>query len=233
MKKLDIFKTIQLIIYIILTGFCVYTIMMNPDVYHYIATNPSIRLICGLLWAVLGLSFLFLFLDFNFFSSFKRDYRDLDFAVHSDPLSGIANRFSCDALIEKYLDKPLPANMGCIMFDLTNISEINKLYGHTEGNALIKDFSDILKMASVNLCFIGRNGGNKFMALFEEGSKEKLDIFLERIHTKVDSHNSGAGTYPITYKYGSAFHEGNKVGTITDLIALANRRINQEQNTPN
>ena len=173
MKKLDIFKTIQLIIYVFLTGFCIYKIIMDPEVYQYIATNPSIRIICGLLWAVLGLSFLFLFLDFNFFSSFKRDYRDLDFAVHSDPLSGIPNRFSCDALIEKYLDQALPSDIGCIMFELSNVSDINRLYGHAEGNALIKDFSNILKMASVDLCFIGRNGGNKFMALFENGSDEK------------------------------------------------------------
>lgn len=225
MKKLDVFKTIQLVIYIILTGLCIYQIMMDPEVYQYIATNPSVRLICGLLWAVLGLSFLFLFMDFNFFSSFKRDYRDLDFAVHTDSLSGIPNRFSCDALIEKYLDQPLPQDIACIMFDLTNVGEINRLYGHGEGNALIKDFSNILKMASVDLCFIGRNGGNKFMALFELGTDEKLSNFLERIHLKVDSHNSGSGTHPITYKYGVAFREGNKAGTITDLIALANKRI--------
>lgn len=225
MKKLDIFKTIQLIIYIILTGLCVYTIVMDPDVYQYIATNPAIRLICGALWAVLGMSFLFLFLDFSFFSSFKRDYRDLDFAVHSDPLSGIPNRFSCDALIEKYLDQPLPKDMGCIMFDLSNIGEINRLYGHVEGNTLIKDFSNILKMASVDLCFIGRNGGNKFIALFEHGSNEKLNNFLERVTSKVQSHNSVSDTRPITYKFGLAFDENNKVNTITDLIALANKRI--------
>lgn len=227
MKKLDIFKTIQLIVFIILTVFCVYTVVTDKDVYRAVATMRSVRLLCGLLWAVLGLSFLFLFIDFNFFSSFKRDYRDLDFAVHSDPLSGIANRFSCDALIEKYLDVDLPESIGCIMFDLTNIKEINRLYGHAQGNALIKDFSNILKVASVDYCFIGRNGGNKFMALFEEGTDEKLNIFLDRIHSKVDSHNSGSETCPITYKYGIAFHEEKgKAGTITDLIALANKRIN-------
>ncbi|MGC4020353.1 MAG: GGDEF domain-containing protein [Muricomes sp.] len=225
MKKLDIFKTIQLIIYIILTGLCVFRVITDQEVYHYIATNPSVRMIGVLLWIVLGVSFLFLFIDFSFFSSFKRDYRDLDFAVHSDPLSGIPNRFSCDALIEKYLDQPLPENIGCIMFELSNIGEINRLYGHTEGNALIKDFSNILRTASVDLCFIGRNGGNKFIALFEDGTEKKLETFLERLYFKVDSHNHSSDTHPIDYQYGRAFHEGNEVSTINDLIALANRRI--------
>ena len=225
MKKLDIFKTIQLIIYIILTGLCIYKVVIDPDLYRSIAVNPSVRLICGLLWGVLGLSFLFLFLDFSFFSGFKRDYRDLNFAVHSDPLSGIPNRYSCDALIEEYLDQPLPADIGCIMFELTNVGEINRLYGHAEGNALIKDFSNILRMASVDLCFIGRNGGNKFLALFQEGTDERLETFLERIHSKVGSHNADSETHPIAYSYGCAFHEKEGADTITELIALANKRI--------
>lgn len=187
------------------------------------------RIICILLWIVLGVSFLFLFLDFSLLGSFKQDYRDLNFAVHSDPIAGIANRFSCDAIIEKYLDQPLPDNIGCVMFSLTNISDINKLYGHTEGNHLIKDFSNILRMASVNLCFVGRNGGNTFLAIFENTDREHIDTFLERVHSKVASHNSGSSTYPIVYKYGIAFHENDSVKTITELIALSNRRISDDR----
>lgn len=231
MKKLDIFKTIQLIFFILLTGFCIYMTILNPEVYHYISTNASFRLICGLLWGVLGISFLFLFLDFSFFSSFKRDYRELDNAVRSDPVAGIPNRYSCDAVIEKYLDKPLPENLGCVMFDLTNIFEINKAHGHAEGNALIKDFSNILRMTSVDLCFVGRNGGNKFMALFEDGSQHKIDTFLARVSQKVTLHNGDTQKFPIVYKYGTAFceNEDKDIHTITDLIALANKRIYEQE----
>lgn len=44
---------------------------------------------------------------------------------------------------------------------------INNTYGHVIGNATIQSFSDVLSGASVGLCFVGRNGGNKFLALFE------------------------------------------------------------------
>ncbi len=229
MKKFDIYKTIQLILFIVLTGVSIYSVLFTPEVFHTVATNFSVRIICILLWIVLGISFLFLFLDFSFFGSFKQDYRDLNFAVHSDPVAGIANRFSCDAIIEKYLDQPLPENIGCVMFSLTNIMEINKLYGHIKGNHLIKDFSNILRMASVDLCFIGRNGGNTFLALFEDTDRTHIETFLERVHSKVDSHNSGSSTYPIVYKYGIAFHEGDSVKTITELIALSNRRISDNK----
>lgn len=224
MKKLDIFKTIQLIIFIILAGVCAYSVLFTPEVFHTVSTDSSVRIVCILLWIVLGISFLFLFLDFSFFSSFKRNYRDLKYAVHSDPVAGIANRFSCDMIIEKYLDKELPENFGCIMFTLTNIMEINNLYGHIEGNTLIKDFANILRMASVDLCFVGRNGGNKFLAIFEDTTEEKMNTFLERVQYKIVSHNAGDDTHPIEYTFGSAYHEEKAIGDITSLISLANRR---------
>ena len=197
MKKLDIAKTIQLIVFIIVALVCAVLILLNPELYHMIAADSRVRLICGLLWLVLFISFLFIFLDFSLLSSWKKDFRELNYAVHSDPVAGIANRFSCDAIIEKYLDQPLPENMGCVMFDLTNISEINKDYGHIQGNILIRDFSNILRMTSLNLCFVGRNGGNKFIALFEDTDRKRIDMFLSRVEQKVAEHNAIANAYPI------------------------------------
>lgn len=225
MRKHDIVKTIQLIIFILLTAFGCYKIFTNHSLYHMIASDPDVRIMFALLWFVLGLSFFFIFLDFSFSASYKKDYRELDYAVHSDPLSGIANRYSCDALIEKYLDRPLPDTLGCIMFDLTNIREINTLYGHLQGNAVIRDFSNILKLASVNLCFVGRNGGNKFLAIFEDTTPEQMDAFLRLVNQRVSAYNSMAEQLPLKYAYGRAYHEGAQIRTITQLISLANQRI--------
>lgn len=229
MKKLNIFKTIQLFVFIILTGFCLYKVIFDPNVYYFVASNSDIRIICGFLWAVLGISFLCMFFDFCLYSSFKKEFRELSHNVHSDHLAGIPNRYSCDTLIEKYLDKPLPETLGCIMFDMTNIQEINRLYGHAEGNKAIKTFSNILRIASTDLCFVGRNGGNKFIALFEEASEQKLNLFLNRVAQKVREHNLNIGGCSIEYLYGQAFNESpaEAVQSITELIALANQRIYQ------
>lgn len=225
MKKFDLFKTVQLVLFVGLAGVSLYIILTDPRLYYLVANDAQIRTLCILLWASLGLSFLFTFMDFSLFSSFKREYSELDFAVSSDPVSGIANRYSCDAIIEKYLDKPLPKNIGCIMFDLTNLQEINEKYGHTQGNELIRDFSGILQATSMNLCFVGRNGGNKFIALFENCTDEKLKSFLGRISKKVDQYNEMTDGLQILYRYGISFDEGEEIKTVTDLIALSNRRI--------
>lgn len=228
MKRFDIFKTVQLVLFVCLAGVSLYMILTDSKLYQLVANDAQIRTLCMLLWISLGLSFLFTFMDFSLFSTFKREYRELDFAVSSDPVSGIANRYSCDALIEKYLDKPLPKKIGCIMFDLTNIQEINEKYGHIQGNIVIREFSGILQTTSIGLCFVGRNGGNKFIALFENCTDEKLKTFLERVDKKVDRHNEMSDNLQILYRYGISFDEGNEIKTITDLISLSNRRIYAE-----
>lgn len=225
MRKFDIFKTIQLILFVILAAVSLVIILTDSALYRTIADNAHVRALCILLWAAFVLSFLFIFMDFSLFSTFKKDYKELDYAVSQDPVSGIANRYSCDSLIEKYLDQPLPRNIGCIMFDLTNIRQVNRTYGHTKGNRLIYDFSGILQASSMNLCFVGRNGGNKFMALFENCSAHKLSVFLERVEDKVSLYNADSDSAPIIYKYGMAYRENDSVQTITDLIALSNHRI--------
>lgn len=228
MKKFDVFKTIQLVLFIMIAAAGLFIILTDSELYQMIANDPHIRALCILLWLALAVAFLFIFMDFSLFSTFKKEYRELDFAVSSDPVAGIANRYSCDTVIEKYLDKPLPENLGCIMFDLTNIGEVNRLWGHIRGNELIYDFSSILQSSSANLCFVGRNGGNKFMALFENGSSQKMNTFLGRVDKKVKRYNAESKNTPIEYEYGSAYREGDQVGTITDLIALSNRRIYED-----
>lgn len=225
MKKIDLLKTIQLILYIALTGTGILIILTDRELYHLIANDPHIRALCILLWVTFVLSFLFIFIDFSFLFPLKKAYRNLDIAVASDPLSGIANRYSCDSIIEKYLGKPLPGNVGCIMLDLTSIGKANQDWGHLKGNELIHDFSGILQSSSANLCFVGRNSGNKFLALFENCSTQKMDAFLSRVEAKVAAHNTDPALPPIQYQYGRAYQEGEQVQSITDLISLSNRRI--------
>lgn len=228
MKKFDKFKTMQLILTLILAVISLAIILTDPELYQLVGRDPQIRTLCIMLWLSFVLSFASIFIDFSMHTTLKRDYRELDFAVSSDPVSGIANRYSCDVLIEKYMDKPLPEHIGCIMLDLMNLQEVNSKFGHVAGNLLIRDFSSILQASARDLCFVGRNGGNIFMAFFEDCSEEKLTAFLDHVAARVDRHNHTSSSQPIQYRYGIAFNEEDAVESVTDLIALSSRRIRTE-----
>ena len=165
-------KTAQLILLLAATAAGLTLIFTDDRLYQMIGSDPSVRALCALLWLVLGLSYLAVLMDFRALTALRRDYRELDYAVYNDRVAGIANRFSCDAMIEKYMDRPVPDTVGCVMLDLTNIRQINDQFGHLQGNQAIQSFSDMLHGASLGLCFVGRNGGNKFMALFEDCDEE-------------------------------------------------------------
>lgn len=224
MKKFNTFKIVQLILLIILTAVSLY-MLMQPEVKQYIFDSTPATILFIIVWAVLLVTFIFLLIDFSLISSMKMDYHNLYDVAYSDPLSGIPNRFSCDTIIEKYYDKKLPDDIACVMIDLSNLPEINTLYDHRTGNKVLKDFSGILSTAAVSLCFVGRNGGNKFLAIFENCTDEKLNTFLERVTDRVDQYNQASDSISMEYRIGKAMNRDEHLEQITKLISLANSRI--------
>lgn len=224
MKKFNTFKIVQLAILIILAIVSV-GLLMQPEIKQYVFSSTPATALFVVVWIVLLVNFIFILIDFNLISSIKLNYHNLYDVAYSDPLSGIPNRFSCDTIIEKYHDKLLPEDIGCVMIDLTNLPEVNALYNHTTGNKLLKDFSSILSTAAVSLCFVGRNGGNKFLAIFENCNQEKIQIFLDRIEDRVSQHNQAPDTIAIEYHTGIALNSEEHLQQITKLISLANNRI--------
>lgn len=224
MKKFNTFKIVQLVLLIILTAVSLY-MLMQPEVKQYIFDSTPATVLFIIVWAVLLVTFIFLLIDFNLISSMKMNYHNLYDVAYSDPLSGIPNRFSCDTIIEKYYDKKLPDDVACVMIDLSNLPEINTLYDHRTGNKVLKDFSGILSTAAVSLCFVGRNGGNKFLAIFENCTDEKLNTFLDRVTDRVDQYNQASDSISMEYRIGKAMNCDEHLEQITKLISLANSRI--------
>lgn len=232
MKKLERIKTTELFALMALSLLCFYLIIVRSNVYHTIADNRELQLVCVLLWVTLFTAFIFVFLDFSLYSKQKNEFNALDYAVHSDSLAKIANRQGIDDLIEQYIDKPLPLHMGCIMFLLTSLNEVNK-QSRAEGNMQIRNFSIILKLASTDICFVGRNGGNVFMAIFEDTTREKINSFINRIEEKVSENNKNRENLPMYYQYGLAFEENEDIRSINALISLANKRAHSSDTFPN
>ncbi|MBQ5676623.1 MAG: GGDEF domain-containing protein [Lachnospiraceae bacterium] len=226
MKKFDFVKTVQLIIFTVFALVCIGLVLFNKELFHAIALNPTMRLICGLLWFCFGLAFVFIFIDFNFISSYKRDYHELEHAVNTDHISGLANRKSIDEFIEKYRNECFP----CITLTPTNIQEINKTSGRAAGDDAIREFSNILMMSSVGLCsFVGRNDGLNFLAFFEKNaSREDLDQFLKNVEGRMASHNIINPQKSVSYQYGVAFDEGDNAKTITDMIRISAQRVQKD-----
>ena len=104
--------------------------------------------------------------------------------------------------------------------DMLRISGLCKRFGEKE---VLRGLDLTVPEKSI-FGFVGRNGGNKFLAIFEESCREDIDRFLSRVESKVRNYNEKNPEHPVEYAYGVAFDEPQKL-KINELVALSNNRI--------
>lgn len=108
-----------------------------------------------------------------------------------DPLTGLFNRrrlmtnikLATDS-VEKLSPKGLIAIM---MFDLDYFKKINDNYGHSAGDDVLKGFAGILISELRSTDVVGRYGGEEFVAVLMNTSKEAAEEVAERIRKKCES----------------------------------------------
>ena len=105
---------------------------------------------------------------------------------------------------------------------LITILRDTELYSMIAVNPHVRLLAFVLWIV-LGLSFIGRNGGNKFLAIFRECSEARLEKFCSSVEAQVQARNELLEV-PLRYSAGSAFREGEKVQTITELVALSDRR---------
>lgn len=155
----------------------------------------------------------------------KKRTKKLKKIAYIDSLSKLSNRIYLDQLINKYRKMEKSPNLACIYFDLNNLKEINDTYSHTAGDQLIKDFSNVLRENSKGQCYICRNGGDEFVALFENHSKEDIQQFIQQVNSEVECYNSMESKIKISFAYGIAFSNEFRIHNINDLLILADQRM--------
>ena len=94
------------------------------------------------------------------------------------------------------------------------ILEVKNLCKHYEKFDL-KNVSFEIKPGKI-IGFIGRNGGNKFLAIFSDCRRRDIDVFLKKVREACDSRNQASKTGDIGYASGFALNEGKE---ITELMA--------------
>ena len=225
MKKFDIIKTIQLLILIMLTVIAMVIIIRDGDLYQMIAHNIHVKTLCGILWIGLGISYVFLFIDMVTFSNLRKENHDLDFAVFTDPLTGVANRNSCDAYIEQYQGKKVPEGMGCATVIIKGLKELNDRFGHERGDQFIREFAELLSASVDEESFVGRNGGIKFLVFMPEWTPKKWRDFENTLNDNLKKRNESADEGDVlSYIAGVAYQGEDNAAALSELVSMSDKR---------
>ncbi len=131
----------------------------------------------------------------------------------TDQLTRLPNRRAIDEFLAKqeaayvrYGD-----NYAVVLFDIDHFKSVNDTYGHDAGDVILATFGRMLRHYSRELDFVGRWGGEEFLAILPKTDKEGAYRFAEKVREIVaKSKFMYKGTrIPITVSGGVADRASN------------------------
>ena len=145
----------------------------------------------------------------------------------TDQLTGIRNRRSIyeklDSLIQSCKDNS--SNFGIILLDIDFFKSVNDTYGHHAGDMVLIEAAERFSQNIRSNDFIGRQGGEEFLALIDDIEIDEITQIAERVRKSIESNviNVEGTEIKITVSGGIA-HSSEKIER-DDLINLADERL--------
>lgn len=120
-----------------------------------------------------------------------RKNKHLHFLSVTDELTGLPNRRRIFYLGEKLARKALEthAPFSVLVFDVDYFKRINDTFGHASGDAVLKALAVASLEAIRDQDYIGRTGGEEFMALLPGAALDQAVAVAERIRSHIEQHD--------------------------------------------
>ncbi len=126
----------------------------------------------------------------------------------TDGLTGVDNRRSLEMRLHEMFEHSLRLHepVSVVMCDIDHFKKVNDTYGHAVGDAVLKQFADILKQEAREIDRVGRYGGEEFLLLLPGTVLDAAVTFSERLRQRVDAHTFSyeGGTLKKTVSFGVA-----------------------------
>lgn len=149
--------------------------------------------------------------------------RALQHKVYLDAATGLPNKNKCEEL----LDDPTPPapETGVCSFDLNNLRRINNSMGHEAGDAYIRRFAVALRAAMPEEHFVGRAGGDEFLAITHGPDADALQKLLSHVRKQLAEESRQHPDTPLSYAAGFALASDNPDSNMRDLFDLADKNM--------
>lgn len=110
----------------------------------------------------------------------KQKEAEIQYLSCHDTLTGLHNRRCFEEHREK-IDNPENLPLSVIFADINGLKMTNDIFGHAAGDELIKKSSEILQQVCRQNDVVARVGGDEFIILLPNTTKENADKILDRI----------------------------------------------------
>ena len=157
----------------------------------------------------------------------KMEMETLEYIAHTDALTKVGNRLSCEETFSVYDTEKKPAVV--INFDLNSFKEINDTLGHRAGDEVLIVFADILKKVFDNMGFVGRMGGDEFIVVSDYIEEKKILQHIKKMEQQISEYNDKNSNRDseLSVSYGWADNYGSADVSIWKVYEMADRRMYQ------
>jgi diguanylate cyclase (GGDEF)-like protein/putative nucleotidyltransferase with HDIG domain len=154
-------------------------------------------------------------------------YQQAEDSATTDYLTGLPNARSLFVHLSRELARcrRTGTSLAVMVCDLDNFKQINDLYGHLEGDNLLKDFALHLKEVCRGYDYVARMGGDEFVVIAPGLSPEAANEKASRLHQlAVEAGKKVAGRDLVGLSVGTAFCPEDSFD-VERLLAEADRRM--------
>ncbi len=123
----------------------------------------------------------------------------------TDQLTGIGNRRRLEQALKEEISRAQRsgAKLSALMADLDHFKRVNDTYGHDAGDKVLEKFGEILRENTRPTDGLGRYGGEEFVVLMPDTTREQAVISAERLRTLLASTLIAPLAEPITVSIGA------------------------------
>ena len=146
-----------------------------------------------------------------------------------DGLTGLYNyRYFRETLKRQFaLAKRNSSDISCFMIDLDYFKDVNDTFGHSFGDFVLRNFSQLLKSLIRESDILARYGGEEFSLLLPNTSLEGARVLAEKFRQKAQEYVYEENGYSrrVTASIGIASFAAHLPPSPTDLVIFADRAL--------
>jgi diguanylate cyclase (GGDEF)-like protein len=160
--------------------------------------------------------------------------RRLQLQARTDVLTGIANRREIEERLEAEFARAARSTepLSLLMIDIDHFKNVNDTWGHAAGDDVLRAIAASLATWLRRYDVAGRWGGEEFMIVLPECSRDHLPVIANRLRVGIAgepvmvSTEDGDVPIPVTLSIGGATLDDQQIyGSVRELIAAADAAV--------
>lgn len=113
---------------------------------------------------------------------------ELSRLARTDSLTDLANRRHFSELAEKELSRALrfEGTLSLLMVDVDHFKRINDTHGHSAGDEVLRQLSELFRLELRNIDIVGRLGGEEFAIVLAQSGRAQAEEVAERLRKTIE-----------------------------------------------